>query len=294
MRFCVPIQINEEKHQSHDLTLDLAARRNPRMSPLQDYQRAPLAILAIKERTLQSVVNPPASQAVANFILRALPPRMIDELSVHLNRVDLPRGQVIGRPDRPMERVYFVNRGLISLTRTMRDGRIAEIGAIGIEGLADLSAIFGFERADVEMIVQIPGEAFCIRRAVLREAMNRSEPLRKVLQNYRRWVISQIAQTAACNCLHSLKERYCRWLLIAHDSARSDTFTLTHELSASMLGAQRPSVSVITAGLRKAGVIDYHCGHVTIIDRSGLKRMSCECYEAVHAHLADCSFQQSR
>jgi CRP-like cAMP-binding protein len=237
---------------------------------------------SIKETKCNSA---PPDKAIANFILRSLPTQIVYELSHHLKPVNLPRGRVIGRLDNPSERVYFVNRGLISLTTTMRDGRIAEIGAIGIEGLADLRAIFGFPRPDVEMIVQIPGEAFCMNRTALRDAMTRSEPLRKVLQKYRHWITSQIAQTAACNLLHSLRERYCRWLLVAHDSAQSDTFTLTHELSALMLGAQRPSVSVITAGLRKAGVIDYHFGRVKIMDRSGLRHISCECYERIHSPL---------
>jgi CRP-like cAMP-binding protein len=126
----------------------------------------------------QSMVKRLAGPEIANFMLRALPQQTVDELLSHLVMVDLPRRQVICRPDTPVEYVYFVDRGLISLIRTMRDGRIAEIGAIGIEGLADLSAVLGFEHAVLEMIVQVPGEAFRIGRAVLEDAMNRSEPLR--------------------------------------------------------------------------------------------------------------------
>ena len=213
----------------------------------------------------------PASRNIANRILLALPPRTLDELLPSLNWVELARGQIICRAGTPVEHVYFVNRGLTSLIRAMRDGRTAEVGAIGIEGIAGLSALFGFDRAILDTIVQIPGEAFRIRETSLRDAMSRSKPVQMLLQHYLQWAISQIAQTAACNRLHSLEERCCRWLLIAHDSARSDTFSLRHEFFALMLGVQRSSVSLTAGILRKAGFIDYHAGRMTIVDRAGLE-----------------------
>lgn len=165
----------------------------------------------------------------------------------------------------------------------MLDGRTVEIGAVGNEGIAGASALLGIERAILESVVQVPGTAFRLGCHVVREEMERSVPLRKLVQKYAHFAVAQIAQTAACNRLHSMEERCCRWLLIAHDSARSDTFPLTHEFLAMMLGVQRSGVSLTASILQKAGFIRYDRGRVTIVDRSGLEATACECYAEVQA-----------
>jgi CRP-like cAMP-binding protein len=156
---------------------------------------------------------------------------------------------------------------------------------VGIEGVTGVGVLFGVDTAVLETVVQIPGAAYRIGRAVAREAIAGSEALRGLLQRYAHFVIGQLAQTAACNRLHSLEERCCRWLLIAHDSARSDDFLLTHEFLAMMLGAQRPGVSLAASILQRAGLIRYTRGHVTIVDRPGLEAAACECYGAMRAQL---------
>ena len=115
--------------------------------------------------------------------------------------------------------------------------------------------------------------------------MNEDDVLRTALQNYARFAIRQIVQTAACNRLHSLEERCCRWLLIAHDSALADTFPLTHEFLAMMLGSQRSGVSIAASFLQKAGLISYKHGRIMITDRAGLEDAACECYSSIRSEL---------
>jgi len=224
-------------------------------------------------------------EPIANRLLLSLSPETLGRLRPNLEIEPLQRGQVIDRVDGKIENLHFVNRGLVSLVKTMRDGRSVEIGAVGIEGVTDPSALFGIETAIVETIVQVPGTAFRVPlEAVVRE-MTGNPDFRCTMKKYVRFAISEIAQTAACNRLHALEERCCRWLLIAHDSAMSDTFPLTHEFLAMMLGAQRAGVSVAAGILQKAGFIRYVRGSVTITNRTGLEKGSCECYASVMAEL---------
>ena len=214
-------------------------------------------------------------EPISNRLLLSLCPKTLERLRPDLELVPLRRGQVIDR----------VNRGLVSLVKTMRDGRSVEIGAVGIEGVTDPSALFGIEMAIVETIVQVPGTALRIPVAALLSEMASDHDFRCMIKKYIRFAISEIAQTAACNRLHTLEERCCRWLLIAYDSAMSDNFPLTHEFLAMMLGAQRAGVSVAAGALQRAGYIRYSRGQVTITNRTGLERGACECYASVRAEL---------
>ncbi|HUB13678.1 MAG TPA: Crp/Fnr family transcriptional regulator [Acetobacteraceae bacterium] len=181
--------------------------------------------------------------------------------------------------------MYFVDRGLISLVKTMEDGRSIEIGAIGIEGLTDPIALFGVDRVLLESVVQVPGTAFRASVEDISDAMRQDGAMADLMRRYLRFSFHQLAQTAACNRLHSLDERCCRWLLIAHDSARTDTFPLTHEFLAMMLGAQRAGVTIAANSLRRAGLIQYRHGLITITSRTGLEAVACECYRAIEHEL---------
>jgi CRP-like cAMP-binding protein len=152
---------------------------------------------------------------------------------------------------------------------------------VGIEGISNPSALFGFNRAIFENVVQIPGTTYRIKQDKLSELIAQDDALAKTMEKYRHFSISALGQTAACNRLHYLEERCCRWLLIAHDSARADTFLLTHEFLAMMLGVQRAGVSITAQALQKAGLIQYRRGQVTVTNRSGLEEAACECYRAM-------------
>ena len=220
-------------------------------------------------------------EEIANRILRALPPATFNQMLSHLKRVEFRRGHVICRPHEPVKHVYFVNRGMLSVVKTMRDGRTVEVSTRGIEGVSSPETLFGIDTAILGCVVQIPVSVFSIRLSTLRSAMEKSHTLNALLQGYLHVAEQQLAQTAACNRLHPLEQRCCRWLLGAHDSARSDTFPLTHEFLAMMLGVQRQGVSITAAILQKAGLIHYARGRMTITDRAGLEASACECYDFI-------------
>ncbi|MGH6956814.1 MAG: Crp/Fnr family transcriptional regulator [Caulobacteraceae bacterium] len=218
--------------------------------------------------------------------LRALPAETLARLTPHLEPVELVRRQPIYMPGDEASTVFFINRGLVSLVKLMRDGRQVEVGAIGVEGALGLGALLGLGEAVLEAVVQLAGSAFKIKSAVLRDEAHHDHALADLLRRYSSVAIAQIAQTAACNRLHSLEQRCCRWLLIACDSAGEDTFQLTHESLALMLGVQRPGVSIAASALQQAGLIRYQNGRVAVIDRQGLEAGACECYDTVHTLFA--------
>jgi CRP-like cAMP-binding protein len=224
-------------------------------------------------------------EEIANRILLALPPSALKLVLPHLKHVDFKRGDIVYRPGDVVRNIYFINRGLLSLVKTMRDGRTVEVSTRGIEGVSAPAALFGIDTTILECVVQIPASAFAIHANALRRALAKSHALNALFQGYAHLAVDQLAQTAACNRLHSLEERCCRWLLVAHDSARSDTFLLTHEFLAMMLGVQRAGVSITAGILQKAGFIHYARGLVTITDRGGLEATSCECYEIIRRQI---------
>jgi len=223
-------------------------------------------------------VDNPAAYHVANRVLLSLAPATLKALMPALERVAMQKGDIVNLADCPVEYLYFLNRGLISLVKTMQDGRTVEIGVVGIEGVTEPQALFGSNKAPLDALVQVPGDAFRIKHETLKRMIREDDQLRGALEKYASFALRALAQTAACNRLHHLEERCCRWLLIAHDSALSDTFPLTHEFLAMMLGVQRAGVTITARSLRRAGLIEYKHGEVTITDRAGLEEVACECY----------------
>jgi CRP-like cAMP-binding protein len=160
----------------------------------------------------------------------------------------------------------------------MANGEAAEVGTIGNEGVVGLPLVFGDDRAPTSVYVQVPGAGLRIKAARFKEELAASASMRAVMLRYAHAVFNQVAQSAACNHFHSLQQRCCRWLLMTHDRMHSDEFLLTQEFLAMMLGVQRTGVSAAAGALQRAGLIGYKRGKVTIIDRRGLARSSCECY----------------
>ncbi len=222
----------------------------------------------------------PREHVINNRLLLALPAAVLERLRPSLRPVELVQGQPIDHANGVISYLYFVNRGFISMVKTMRDGRSVEVGGVGIEGVTTPSSLLGLETAVLDAMVQVPGNALRIEREVLKRELSHSPVLVRLIESYARFLLGQIAQTAACNRLHSIEERCCRWLLVAHDNALSDRFELTHEFLAVMLGVQRAGVSIAARVLKKAGLIDYARGQVTILDRHGLEEEACECYRS--------------
>jgi CRP-like cAMP-binding protein len=160
----------------------------------------------------------------------------------------------------------------------MANGAAAEVGTIGNEGVVGLPPLFGDDRAPTSVYVQVPGTGLRMKATLFQQEFARSASMRAVMLRYAHAFFNQVAQSAARNHFHSLQQRCCRWLLMTHDRMQSDEFLLTQEFLAMMLGVQRTGVTVAAGALQRAGLIRYKRGNVTIIDRPGLVRRSCECY----------------
>lgn len=191
-------------------------------------------------------------RGINNRLLLALSPATLDRMLRISEPVSLARGQQIETAGQLIKYIHFVNRGLVCAAKAMEDGRVVEIAAIGTEGVAEFVALLGMDRSLVDMVVRIPGTAIRIRREAFMHEMENDKPLRQLMQDYVRFGLNEVARHIACNRLHHLDQRCCRWLLIAHDHALSDEFPLTHEDLAMMLGYQRAGVSVAMASLVKS------------------------------------------
>ena len=186
----------------------------------------------------------------------------------------------IHEPRRPLEYCYFPDRGLISLVKAMRDGRTVEVGAVGIDGMSGIDGLLGMEPSTFEAIVQIEGYARRIKVATLRAELEKSHDLKTLMLHYMSCRINQLAQTAACNRLHTLRQRCCRWLLVAEDNAGSP-FALTHEFLALLMGVNRPAVSLAIGALQRRGLIRNRRSLITVVNRRSLEHEACECYESL-------------
>jgi CRP-like cAMP-binding protein len=160
----------------------------------------------------------------------------------------------------------------------MTNGEAAEVGTIGNESMVGLPWLFGDDRAPTSVYVQVPGAGLRMKATLFNKELARSASIRTVILRYAHAFFNQVAQSAACNHFHSLEQWRCRWLLMTHDRMQSDEFLLTQEFLAMMLGVQRTGVTAAAGALQRAGLIRYRRGKVTMIDRRGLLRRSCECY----------------
>ena len=224
------------------------------------------------------MTNRKAAEPPVNRLLGLLPPRDYARLRPHLQRITLEYRQSLYRANRPIGFVYFIETGVGSLVNTMANGEAAEVGTIGNEGVVGLPLLLGDDRAPTSVYVQVPGAGLTMKATLFNKELARSASMRTVMLRYAHAFFNQVAQSAACNHFHSLQQRCCRWLLMTHDRMQSDEFLLTQEFLAMMLGVQRTGVTAAAGALQRAGLIRYRRGTVTIIDRRGLERRSCECY----------------
>lgn len=224
----------------------------------------------------QSSRNP-----VGNKLLAALSCEEYIRLSPNLEFISLPFKQCIYQPNELIEYVYFLNSGVASVLTVMKDGGTVEVATIGNEGMVGISVLLGSDCQKSEIIAQIPGDALRMKVEVFKSQVPPGSPLHKLLLRYTQALINMLTQSVTCNRLHSVEERCCRWLLLTHDRVDSDEFPLTQEFLSQMLGVRRASVSVVAAILQKAGLITYHRGKITILDRQGLEAGSCECYQII-------------
>ena len=236
------------------------------------------------ETTAPSPVSNTPSQ---NRLLRTLPPDEYARISLQLHPVTMVAKQVFHKQGQLIRDVYFPGGGACSLVKVMQDGKVAEIATVGNEGMLGAGVFFGDDISTGEAIVQVSdGEAHTMPIDAFIAEMKRHGDFYDRVVRYSQAFMTQIMQTTVCNGLHSAEQRCCRWLLMTHDRVRQHEFGLTHEFLAVMLGVRRPTVTLIAAKLQGEGLISYRRGHITILDRPGLEKMSCECYETVKANFA--------
>jgi CRP-like cAMP-binding protein len=198
-----------------------------------------------------------------------------------LELVPLPLCKVLYESGDTMRYVYFPTDSIVSLLYVMESGASAEISVVGKDGIVGVSLFMGGESTSSRAVVQSAGSAYRLAGQKLKDEFNRHSELMQLLLRYTQSLITQMAQTAVCNRHHSIDQQLCRWLLLSLDRLPDNKLTMTQELIANMLGVRREGVTEAAGKLQKLGVIDYCRGHITVLDRSKLEALSCECYAVV-------------
>jgi CRP-like cAMP-binding protein len=256
-------------------------------NPIRGKGRSPRSLISQSHLGAPDVISTNGSKGYAhgeNRILTALPASDRLRLLEVVRTVDLPVKTVLFEPGGPIDAVHFPTDGVISLVTPLLDGAIVEVATIGNEGIVGVPLV-PLGGLAVRAISQVAGHSLRMNAIVFLEWLDRSPSFQTLVDSYTQALFGQISQAAACNRLHSSEERLSRWLLMSHDRVGSDQFFITQEFLGQMLGARRSTVSVSAGILRRAGLIRYVRGHVTIVDRAGLEAVSCECYAVIKAEL---------
>jgi CRP-like cAMP-binding protein len=224
-----------------------------------------------------------AGKSISNIILLSISDGDFSSLRPHLEYVNLPNHLVLQEAGK-MEFAYFPNRGLISLVVVMKDGRTAEAGIVGNEGFTGKPAAVGLNWSTLQAVVQITGEGFRVAVGALQSTLESTPNLRLMLTRYAVIHGMQVAQTAACNRLHNIEQRLARWLLMTQDRVDSGSLPITHDFLATMLGTDRPTVSLTAGVLQGKKIIEYSRGAVKIVNRKKLEDSACECYGVIRQY----------
>jgi CRP-like cAMP-binding protein len=216
-----------------------------------------------------------------NRLLSTLPRNVQIRLLPHMEKLSLAVRHVLYEPDAPIVHVYFPLSGVLSLVIVLKGGECVEIGTVGNEGMLGTPVLLGARRSPCRSMVQVAGQSLRMRAEHFRQSLDEQPEFAGIVRRYTQGLFNQVSQTTACNHVHSVQARMCRWLLMTHDRVGADEFHLTQELLAQMLGVRRPSVTVAAGGLQRAGLIRYQRGRICIVDRAGLEAGACECYETV-------------
>ena len=222
----------------------------------------------------------------SNRLLLALPSRNLRRLKPELEQIRCQRAQVLMDADSSLDHVFFPDSGVVSVVAVYADGSVIEMATIRREGCSGVQAILGAKRSSVRLLVQIPGSAAKMSRVAFTLAMQSMPAFRSVMDAYIQAFLEQVMVSVACNGAHSLKQRLARWLLMMRDRSDGDVLPITQSLLAEMLGVQRPTITNAAREFERAGLIERGPRQVTILDRQGLTKASCECYQLVRTRLA--------
>ena len=221
------------------------------------------------------------SELLQNHLLAALPADELARISEGISLAPMPLGHVLYESGDEMRHVYFPTNCIVSLLYVMENGASAEIAIVGNEGIVGISLFMGGETTPSRAIVQSAGQAFRVAGKLLKQEFSRAGPVQHVLLRYTQALITQMSQTAVCNRHHSVEQQLCRWLLMSLDRLAANELTMTQELIANMLGVRREGVTESAGKLQRLGLIEYHRGHIKVLDRPALEAHACECYQVV-------------
>src|SRR4051812_16091357 len=233
-----------------------------------------------------SATTDPSGLVIWNKILRLLPDAEISAVMERSQLVTVKSKELLFEPEERLKYVHFPEDCVVSLVTVMEDGDQVEAMTVGNDGFSGIPLFHGVETSPNRGIGQISGRAYRVDVDDFRELVERCTVLHGLLHRYSEFVYETVAQSAACNRLHVIEQRCARWLLMSHDRVGRDSFDLTQEFLAEMLGVRRPGVTVAMGILEKSGLIAHSRGNITIVDRAGLERVSCECYRTIRARQA--------
>ena len=216
-----------------------------------------------------------------NHLLAALPDAEWQRWQPLLEWVDMPLGQVMYESGRTLSHAYFPTTSIVSLLYVMEDGASAEIAVVGNDGLVGISLFMGGESTPSRAVVQSAGQGWRLSAGAVKAEFECPGPVMHLLLRYTQALITQMAQTAVCNRHHALDQQLCRWLLLSLDRLQGNELVMTQELIANMLGVRREGVTESALRLQRLGLISYARGRITVLDRHGLERRTCECYAVV-------------
>ena len=234
----------------------------------------------------RTVWEPPLS-TVQNHLIERLPRRERASLLAICEPVHLVLAEVLSEPGTPVRHVYFPTEGFISLVAMIEGAPGVEVGMVGREGMLGAELALGVATAPLHSLVQGTGAAWRVDAVAFRRELARSTPLQRCLQRYLYVLMSQLATSAACLRFHLIGPRLARWLLMSQDRAHSQSFHVTQEFLAYMLGVRRVGITVAAGALQRSGLIEYRRGDFTVLDRPGLEAAACGCYAAGRKSYAD-------
>jgi CRP-like cAMP-binding protein len=232
-----------------------------------------------------------------NHLLAAVPTAEFGPLAAHLELVPMPLGEILYEPGEQLQYAYFPTTAIVSLHYVIKSGASAETAGVGNEGIVGIALFMGGDTTPSSAVVTTGGHAYRLERGLLKQEFNRAGLMQRLLLRYTQALITQIAQTAACNRHHSVEQQLCRWLLSTLDRVSSRELIMTQELVASVLGVRREGITEAAGKLQRAGFIRYRRGHIAVLERSGLEAGACECYAVVKKELrrllSDVRYRQS-
>lgn len=222
---------------------------------------------------------------IGNRLLAALSVGQNEQFLAQLSTVTLASGDVFYESGDKPQQAYFINKGIATLLATTEEGDVIEVGMVGSEGLIGASIILKANKMTCRVVVQIPGEATMVKASVLRDEFDRGGQLQDLLLRYTHLLLTQLQISGACNRFHTVEQRLCRWLLSIQDRVQDDSFPLTQECIAQMLGVSRPGVTLAAGHLQRSGLLRYSRGKLTPLDRQGLESAACGCYRPLKGEL---------